>query len=287
MKSGRKASARSSPAKGAEKWGDDVDDSARPPFFGLPFDGDVAVSSDDVKVDATPAFVFHCSKLTVDECLNKKLFAMPDTTKNKKMMTKIEKDTKIQLYNVSTKELHGVFRAVQRLDKPDKTAFGGKFNLQVVVEHVNPITVQKLDATVKMGPHKNLMGIEADDAVELLQLVPSQVASRAPIERAPIDLLQLPVSESSAPPSSFELHAFLVSAGVDEKYERIFINEEVDLPLLSRLSEQDLRTLGLTFGAARRITEAFAAAAAAPTYVSYSSASTESAISDISLEFLK
>ena len=101
MKSGRKAAARSSPAKGAEKWGDDVDDSARPPFFGLPFDGDVAVSSDDVKVDATPAFVFHCSKLTVDACLNKKLFAMPDTKKNKKMMTKIEKDTKIQLYNTS------------------------------------------------------------------------------------------------------------------------------------------------------------------------------------------
>ena len=75
--------------------------------------------------------------------------------------------------------------------------------------------MQKLDATVKMGPHKNLMGIEADDAVELLQLVPSQVASRAPIERAPIDLLQLPVSESSAPPSSFELHAFLARSRLE------------------------------------------------------------------------
>ena len=61
--------------------------------------------------------------------------------------------------------------------------------------------------------------------------------------------------ESGDPPQWSPLQLFLMSAGLSE-FVSVFVSEQIDLPALMLLSEDDLKTLGLGMGPRKKLLKA-------------------------------
>ena len=57
------------------------------------------------------AFVFHCTAETEGECLSRNLLGMPDTAHNRRATAALGEETEIYLFNRTSRELLGPFRA--------------------------------------------------------------------------------------------------------------------------------------------------------------------------------
>lgn len=223
-------------------------------------------------------FVFHCSRATQRECLERLVFATRDNATNRKKLERITAETKVYLLNIETKMLHGNFLASGVPGVIDPGMFGGKFKLQLKVSRAG-VRVAASDM-LKFGPQTSEPSIEEDVAVTPAQQLPAagalsamppprevpapHAATRAPIDDNEVKLLDLEIEIETTLTLKFEpcfvLHSFLRNLDL-ERYISNFDEAEVTFQLLRNLSEQDLkRELGLPFGPARTIINALCSA---------------------------
>eukprot|EP01023_Acetabularia_acetabulum_P008004 TRINITY_DN13489_c1_g1_i1.p3 TRINITY_DN13489_c1_g1~~TRINITY_DN13489_c1_g1_i1.p3 ORF type:complete len:258 (+),score=32.77 TRINITY_DN13489_c1_g1_i1:72-845(+) len=86
--------------------------------------------------------IFRCSSLTLDECINRRLFGAPANDVG--VYSHVGIGTMCFLLNISTKEVFGAWSATSAVSTHMTSAFGGKFPCQVQVQ-------QELPEIVKMG----------------------------------------------------------------------------------------------------------------------------------------
>eukprot|EP00047_Mylnosiga_fluctuans_P005662 m.241838 g.241838 ORF g.241838 m.241838 type:complete len:1382 (-) comp13928_c0_seq1:86-4231(-) len=84
-------------------------------------------------------------------------------------------------------------------------------------------------------------------------------AAAASVPTTPAVTSPPPATPTSAPAGDDRLRAFLVQAGAEDALDAL-VRNRVDLALLSELSAQDLFTMGIAFGSAKRISNAIAGA---------------------------
>ena len=243
--------------------------------------------------DCADWFVFHCTRSTERECLERGVFATKNNFRNRKKMQQINAFTQLYLFNVESKTLHGHFSKEGPIGVVDSKLFDGEFTLQVKVKRSSVAVASS--AFVRFGPQKRQPSLKPyKDALMPSQvLTPSQVThalssgweeTKQELEQEPAtqatqatqeeedntanlceDLLMLNVDDASALTVSdagldfFELQAFLSRLGLS-RFEKKFIAEEVNMDLLRTLNEDDLiKYLSLPFGPARLIVRAIRA----------------------------
>ena len=83
------------------------------------------------------AFVFHCTAETEGECLSRNLLGMPDTAHNRRATAALGEETEIYLFNRTSRELLGPFRARGGVGESlEADAWGGRFSWQLRVSPV-------------------------------------------------------------------------------------------------------------------------------------------------------
>ena len=226
--------------------------------------------------ETAACFVFHCNNRTQRECLAQCVFGAP--ANHAKILETISANTQIFLYNINTRELHGVFGS---LGKPNVPAFNGKYPAQLQVRLVSSCKHSKhMGKVIAFGLHDEppFVWPTPAPAQGAISLTPAQLfaaasaANPVPVAQleAPADvqlttssddvqLLDLSDEVKSSVANSmqfepcFELHSFLRSLSL-ERYISRFDQAEVVYSCLKTLSEQDLKQeLGLPFGPARTI----------------------------------
>ena len=233
--------------------------------------GDEMLSLEEIEESGAKNFVFHCTRATEMTCLQRSVFGTRDNPTNRKKIQSVNIETKIYLFNIETKRVHGPYTRQGSPGVIDSDLFGGRFNLQLKVAASSSHSSFFLSRSLKFGQHTRL------PAPVHVPLVPSQLfaaaaaaaaetkdpdepAGATETKDAELPLLDLSESVESTLKLKFEpcfyVDSFLRSLNL-ERYIEVFDAAEVDFKCLKTLSEQDLRAeLGLPFGPARTICNA-------------------------------